>query len=120
MHPIPSLKHLRWLIDDRLDSVVTAEFCISFKFDSGGLARSEVTATLIYPDGAREAYDPQTRDGAWSFQRLIGRTVGKLSRPDDLTIEITFNEAATLRLISERGPYESGSIISPTGSSIIF
>ena len=120
MHPMPSVEHLRWLIDDRLDSVVTAEFCISFKFDSGGVVHSEVIATLIYPDRALEAYDPQTRNGAWSFQRLIGRAAIKLCRPDDLTIEIMFDDAPTLRLISERGPCECGSFTSPNGSRIIF
>lgn len=120
MHPVPSVQDLLWLTDDRLGSVVTADFSIHFRFKSGGIVQSEVAVSLIHPNCAIQTYDPQTKSGDLSFHALVGRTVERLRRPNDFSIEIDFRGAPTMRLISERGRYECGSFINPNGGEINF
>lgn len=91
----------------------TAEFTMWFAFDSGGVVQADNAIELVGAEGKAASYDPQTREGAWAFHKIVGRNVLGVSRPDDWTIEITFENGFRLITRSEDGPYESGRIAMP-------
>ncbi len=113
MHPVPPLADLDWLLGDRLDVVSTAEFTIWFSFDSKGVVQADDMVELVGGDGKSEFYNPQTREDPWPFLKLIGRTVANVARPDDWTIEITFEGDFRLVTRSSDGGSESGQITVP-------
>ncbi len=117
MHPVPPLADLDWLRGDRLDVVSTAEFTIWFAFDSKGVVQADDTVELVGGDGTSEFYNPQTREGSWPFLKVIGRTVKNVARPDDWTIEITFDGDFRLVTRSSDGGYESGQVTVPGGDA---
>ena len=115
IHPVPLLSDLEWLPQDRFDWVCTAEFTISFAFDSKGIVQAHNSVELINPDGTSVFYNAQTRRGGWLFQKIVGRNVSCVDRPDDWTIDILFENGFRLVTRSEDGPFESGLVAQPGG-----
>lgn len=113
MHPVPPLADLDWLRGDRLDVVTTAQFTLWFAFDSTGVVQADNAVELVDGNDRAETYDPQTRDGSWSFHKIVGYNVRKVARPDDWTIEITFENNFRVIIRSTNGGYESGRVVAP-------
>lgn len=113
MHPVPPLADLEWLRGDRLDVVSTAEFTMWFVFDSKGAIQADELVELFGTDGSVERYNPQTREGSWSFYKIVGARVKDVVRPDDWTIAINFESNLRLVTRSSDGGYESGRVTMP-------
>jgi hypothetical protein len=48
----------------------TARFAMWFAFDSAGVVQANDAVELVDANGRAEIYDPQTRDGSWSFHKI--------------------------------------------------
>jgi hypothetical protein len=82
-------------------------------FDSAGNIQSDERVELSGIDGNSFFYDPQTREGSWLFHKIVGARVKNVVRPDDWTIEITFESDLRLVTRSSDGGYESGRVTMP-------
>ncbi len=84
-----------------------------FVFDSEGAIQADDLVELVGTDGSAHRYNPQTREGSWSFHKIVGARVTDVARPDDWTIAITFESNFRLVTRSSDGGYESGRVTVP-------
>lgn len=103
---------------DTLMQICLDPFGIQFRFERNSLT-SELALEHEEPDGTLWRYACVASEAPASvLHRLVGRTVASVAT-ESFRLTLTFDNGATLRIISDDGPYEAGHIAGD-GNFIVF
>ncbi len=120
MRPFPPLADLQRLVGDTLWQIRFDPNSLQFIFDSGLNLVSQDSVEHVQPNGDTLRHENESyRDPPTLLHRLIGKSITTVDR-EDLLLTLAFSDGATLRVVSEIGPYESGHIENADGSIIVF
>ncbi|WP_174291819.1 hypothetical protein [Sphingomonas bacterium] len=118
MDNFPDASQLQHLVDDTLMQVCLDPYSTQFHFERNRIM-SELSVEQVEPDGTTWSYSCVAAEaGANMLHRLVGKVV-KTVATEALTMTITFENGAVLRVLSEIGPYEAGHI-DGEGGFIVF
>lgn len=118
MYNFPNASQLQHLVDDTLMQVCLDPYSTQFHFDRNRIM-SELSVEQVEPDGTTLAYSCVAAEaGPNMLHRLVGKIV-KAVATEELTMTITFENGAVLRVLTEIGPYEAGHI-DGEGGLIVF
>jgi hypothetical protein len=112
MYPFSSADDLSFLLvgDAVLDTVTFARHIVHFGFENGANISWEANLEYMDPDGRMEELkSPWAEQGPCRLQALLGKRVKALER-DDWRLTLTFETGERLKLYSNSGPYEAGTI----------
>ena len=118
MYEFPPTSELNNLIGETLTQVGLDPYSTQFHFDTSHIT-AEFAVEQIEPDGTVWRYQCVAADGPQiMLHRLVGKTVTSMES-EGLRLKIGFDNRAELHLLSEIGPYESGTM-TVCGKLVVF
>jgi hypothetical protein len=118
MHEFPPASELNSLIGETLTQVGLDPYSTQFHFDVSHIT-AEFTVEQIEPDGTIWRYECVAAEGPPTMlHRLVGKVVTSIES-ESLRLKIGFDSRAQLHILSEIGPYESGTM-TVAGKFIVF
>ena len=110
MHPFPPAADPQFLVGEEIGQIALDPWSLQFRFVNGG--QITVQGRIVHVDarGEKHPHDCQARTGAplYLHQLLQHRITAVEAEP--FCLSMTFEDGALLRIFSDKGPYECGSI----------
>lgn len=107
-------------VGDSIAQVWLDPYGVGLLFESKASLYAEHRLEQTEPDGALWAYDCQNlAETPVILHRLLYRRIVAIKR-EDLRLTFAIENGASLAVLSELGPYESGSVGTAAGDLIVF
>ena len=120
MHTFPEDGILLKFVGDSIARVWPDPYGVRLLFDSKASLYAEHKIEQTEPDGVLWAYDCQKLAATpVVLHRLLGRPIVAIKR-EDLRLTFAFENGASLTVLSELGPYESGNVGTAAGDLVVF
>jgi hypothetical protein len=120
VHAFPPSDELQFLVGDEIGQICLDPWSLQFKFVSGSQITVEGRIEHIDESGLSHSHDCQTRAGeALHLHQLLQHPISAIS-VQPLCLSLTFASGAVLRIYSELGRYECGTISNTGVGMIVF
>lgn len=120
MHPFPPAEELISFAGDAIAQVWLDPYAVRFIFGSNRQLLAEKRIEHIEPDGTVWAYECEAAEGPpLILHRMLYRRIIAVER-EDLRLTFRMGDGSALAVLSELGPFESGSFWYPDGTFEVF
>jgi hypothetical protein len=118
MHAFPPADELQFLVGEEIGQICLDPWSLQFRFVSGGQITVEGRIEHVDESGLTHSHNCQTRTGeALYLHQLLQHPISAIN-VQPLCLSLVFASGAALRIYSELGRYECGTI-SVAGAGII-
>jgi hypothetical protein len=110
MHPFPPITVLPTFEGDAIAQIWLDPYAVRFLFESKANLYAQHRIVHLEPNGTLWSYECEAANGLpLVLHRLLYRRIIAVER-EDLRLTFNMEDGASLAIISELGPYESGHI----------